>query len=40
VELHISLDTRRRLAEQIYQQVRNAVLDGRLSPGETLPGTR
>jgi GntR family transcriptional regulator/MocR family aminotransferase len=40
VELHISLDTRRRLAEQIYQQVRDAVLDGRLSPGETLPGTR
>jgi GntR family transcriptional regulator/MocR family aminotransferase len=40
VELHISLDVQSRLAEQIYQQVREAVLDGRLSPGETLPGTR
>jgi GntR family transcriptional regulator/MocR family aminotransferase len=40
VDLHVSFDGRANLAGQIYQQIRAAVLDGRLRPGETLPPSR
>lgn len=40
VELHISLDGRRGLAGQIYRQVRSAIMDGRLRPGQALPSSR
>ncbi|MCG5215296.1 MocR-like pyridoxine biosynthesis transcription factor PdxR [Streptosporangium soli] len=38
--LHVSLEGRTDLAGQIYQQIRAAVLDGRLRHGEPLPATR
>jgi GntR family transcriptional regulator/MocR family aminotransferase len=40
VELHVSLAGRTRLRAEIYQQVRRAILDGRLRPGDALPPTR
>ncbi len=40
MDLHVSLDGRRELTAQIYLQVRAAILDGRLRPGEALPPTR
>jgi GntR family transcriptional regulator/MocR family aminotransferase len=40
VDLHVSFAGRTNLAGQIYQQIRAAVLDGRLRPGETLPPSR
>ncbi|MEO6086559.1 MAG: PLP-dependent aminotransferase family protein [Umezawaea sp.] len=40
MDLHVSLDGRRDLTAQIYLQVRAAILDGRLRPGEALPPTR
>ena len=40
MELHISLVGRRDLAGEIYRQVRQAIVDGRLRPGEPLPPTR
>jgi GntR family transcriptional regulator / MocR family aminotransferase len=40
VDLHVSLDGRRDLTAQIYLQVRAAILDGLLRPGEALPPTR
>jgi GntR family transcriptional regulator / MocR family aminotransferase len=40
VDLHVSLDGRRDLAGQIYRQVRAAILDGRLVPGQSLPSSR
>ena len=40
VELHVTLDGQRDLAGQIYRQLRDAILDGRLRPGEPLPPTR
>ena len=40
VELFIRLDGPADLAGQIYQQVRESVLDGRLRPGEALPPSR
>lgn len=39
MELHISL-AERDLAGQIYRQIRAAILDGRLRPGQALPPTR
>ncbi|MEU0478453.1 PLP-dependent aminotransferase family protein [Streptosporangium sp. NPDC006013] len=38
--MHVSLEGRTDLAGQIYQQIRTAVLDGRLRHGEPLPATR
>ncbi|HZC27975.1 MAG TPA: PLP-dependent aminotransferase family protein [Actinopolymorphaceae bacterium] len=47
MEIHVSLDGdeeerdgRRDLAGQIYRQLRSAILDGRLRPGDPLPPTR
>jgi len=45
VEFHVSIGAggtgaRRDLAGQIYRQIREAILDGRLRPGEALPPSR
>ncbi|MBA2897623.1 GntR family transcriptional regulator/MocR family aminotransferase [Nonomuraea soli] len=40
MELHIDRDGPDGLSEQIYQQIRTAILDGRLRPGDPLPSTR
>ncbi|MBP2333934.1 GntR family transcriptional regulator/MocR family aminotransferase [Saccharothrix coeruleofusca] len=40
MDLHVSLDGPGDLASRIYHQVRDAILDGRLRPGERLPPTR
>ncbi len=40
MDLHVSLAGRGDLAERIYRQLRDAILDGRLRPGEKLPPTR
>jgi GntR family transcriptional regulator / MocR family aminotransferase len=40
VELHISLAGRGDLAARIYRGLRDAILDGRLRPGDRLPATR
>jgi GntR family transcriptional regulator/MocR family aminotransferase len=39
-ELHVSLEGRRDLVGQIYRQIREAILDGRLRRGEPLPPSR
>jgi GntR family transcriptional regulator/MocR family aminotransferase len=39
-DLHISLVGEGSLAKQVYQQIRAAVVDGRLRPGDPLPSTR
>jgi GntR family transcriptional regulator / MocR family aminotransferase len=40
VDLHVSLVGRRDLCGQVYRQLRAAILDGRLRPGQALPSTR
>src|SRR5207245_3674691 len=40
VEIHISLVGRADLSGEIYRQLRQAILDGRLKPGDALPPTR
>jgi GntR family transcriptional regulator/MocR family aminotransferase len=40
VDLHISLGVQTTLTGQIYQQIRDGVLEGRLRAGEALPPTR
>ena len=40
VDLHVQLDGRRDLSAQIFRQLRDAILDGRLRPGQRLPPTR
>ena len=40
MDLHVSLTERRDLSGEIYRQLRQAVLDGRLRPGERLPPSR
>jgi GntR family transcriptional regulator/MocR family aminotransferase len=40
MELHVSLVGRKNLSGEIYRQLRQAVLDGRLRPGDRLPATR
>lgn len=40
MDIHISLEGRRDLAGQIYRQFRDAILDGRLEAGQTLPPSR
>jgi GntR family transcriptional regulator / MocR family aminotransferase len=39
-ELHVSLTRRGRLSADVYQQLRQVILDGRLRPGDGLPATR
>lgn len=40
MELHVNLVGRKDLSGEIYRQLRRAILDGRLRPGEFLPPTR
>ena len=40
MELHVTLAGRRDLSGQIYSQLRAAILDGRLRPGDGVPPTR
>jgi GntR family transcriptional regulator / MocR family aminotransferase len=40
MDLHITLPTRKDLRGAIYRQIRRAILDGRLRPGEPLPPSR
>jgi GntR family transcriptional regulator / MocR family aminotransferase len=40
VDLHVTFTTRRDLAGQLHQQIRDAILDGRIRAGERLPATR
>jgi len=40
VELHVNLIGRTDLSGEIYRQLRRAILDGRLRPGDLLPPTR
>src|SRR5262245_44213137 len=40
MELHLSLDGHRALGAGVYTQLREAILAGRLRPGERLPATR
>ena len=40
MELHVSLSRRDELTVEIYRQVRQAILEGRLRAGERLPPTR
>jgi GntR family transcriptional regulator/MocR family aminotransferase len=40
VDVHVSLIGRTGLTTEIYQQLRAAILDGRLRPGDALPPTR
>src|SRR6476661_2411778 len=40
MELHISLVGRKNLSGEIYRQIRRAITDGRLRPGDCLPASR
>jgi GntR family transcriptional regulator / MocR family aminotransferase len=40
VELHVRVEGRKDLARQLYRQLRGAIVEGRLRPGERLPSTR
>jgi GntR family transcriptional regulator/MocR family aminotransferase len=40
VDVHISLEGRRDLSGEIYRQLRQAVLDGLMQPGDALPPSR
>src|SRR5262245_46366371 len=40
MEFHVTLKGRSRLSDEVYRQLRAAVLDGRLRPGDSLPPTR
>jgi GntR family transcriptional regulator/MocR family aminotransferase len=40
MDVHVSLAGRRDLAARIYRQLLDAIVDGRLRPGERLPPTR
>jgi len=40
LELHIHLSRKGNLSVQIYKQIRDAVMDGRLAPSQRLPPTR
>ncbi|MGH9185023.1 MAG: PLP-dependent aminotransferase family protein, partial [Acidimicrobiales bacterium] len=40
MDFHVSLVGRKDLTGEIYRQLRRAILDGRLAPGERLPPTR
>jgi len=40
VQVHVSLIGRKELSGEIYRQLRRAIVDGRLRPGESLPPSR
>ncbi|TDD54520.1 GntR family transcriptional regulator, partial [Nonomuraea terrae] len=40
MDVHISLEGRADLTAQVYRQLLDAILDGRLRSGERLPPTR
>jgi GntR family transcriptional regulator/MocR family aminotransferase len=40
MDLHVSLRDRRRVSAELYQQIRDAILDGRLRARDALPSTR
>jgi GntR family transcriptional regulator/MocR family aminotransferase len=40
MDLHVSLVGRKNLSGEIYRQLRRAILDGRLRPGDPLPPSR
>src|SRR5262245_47866027 len=40
MELHVSLGARGRWSDDVYAQLRAAIPDGRLRPGEPVPATR
>jgi GntR family transcriptional regulator/MocR family aminotransferase len=40
MELHVSLVGRKNLGREIYRQLRRAIVDGRLRPGDRLPPSR
>jgi GntR family transcriptional regulator / MocR family aminotransferase len=40
MDFHVSLIGRKNLGAEIYRQLRRAIVDGRLRPGERLPPTR
>ncbi|TVT31351.1 winged helix-turn-helix transcriptional regulator, partial [Amycolatopsis rhizosphaerae] len=40
MDIHIDLEAGRGLRDEIYRQLRAAILDERLRPGEALPPTR
>jgi GntR family transcriptional regulator/MocR family aminotransferase len=40
LQLHLRLTSRRDVCGQLYRQIRDAILDGRLRAGEALPSTR
>ena len=40
MELHVSLGQRGHWSEDVYAQLRGAILDGRLRPGDPVPATR
>jgi len=40
MDFHVTLAGRGRLADKVYQQLRAAILDGRLRPGDSLPPSR
>jgi GntR family transcriptional regulator / MocR family aminotransferase len=40
MELHVSLNERTNLSSEIYRQLRQSILDGRLQAGDRLPPTR
>jgi GntR family transcriptional regulator / MocR family aminotransferase len=40
MDVHVRIDGSRDLSGQIFRQLRSAVLDGRLKPGDALPPTR
>lgn len=40
LEFHVALIGRKNLSREIYQQLRRAITDGRLRPGDSLPPTR
>src|SRR5438046_526814 len=40
MNFHVSLSNRKDLSGQIYRQIRRAIADGRLRPGDRLPASR
>jgi GntR family transcriptional regulator/MocR family aminotransferase len=40
MDLHISLVGRKGVSREIHQQIRRAIIAGRLRPGEALPASR
>ena len=40
LDLHVSLDGRGQVTRQLYRQIRDALMEGRLRPGQVLPSSR